>query len=218
MKIWKLLVVVTLGSLAQVAWSNDVGLKAFRADAKALCDVYKPENWQPYLKDNNQDELYQKIGVRIREVIKTKEFAQIYERYLNDHSLNMHDYVHQEVSKLIGEDWKCSDFDQFHSPGKRKVIQLTVKGIKEVVAGYNEKQILLTIDNAGKYYVNDKPLINSEEATLTQAIKITANNTKNGKPHIVIRSDEAAPTGALLTAIYVAKKLGIQNVSLEIQE
>lgn len=209
---YKLVFFVILFTFSYSACSANID--SYKKDAAALCEVYNPKNWQDYVKSHGANDIYQELGVRTREAIKTDEFREIFKKFVDERQPDFHGYLHKQVSQLIGEAWQCGYFDEFDKPAKRKEIQLTVKGVKEVVPAGDGGEIIITIDAAGKYYVNELPLINNEEGTLNQAIKLTAKNTK---PKIVIRADAKAPSSMFASIIYVANSLGLKSVSIEMQ-
>ena len=101
-------------------------VESYKKDAMSLCEVYNPENWKEYIKVNGTENIYSEIGVRTREAIRTEEFRNIFSKFLDERQTNFHDFIHGQVSELIGEEWQCAYFDNFETPLKRKEIQLSL--------------------------------------------------------------------------------------------
>lgn len=71
--------------------------------------------------------------------------------------------------------------------------------------------IKVTIDARGQYFVNDKALINNQEATLTKAIKQAAGDKAN--PTIVINADARTTHQAVVSVLDVAKRLNYLRIT-----
>jgi len=208
------LVIITLLSLfSQQACSSSSS--ALKQDADALCQVYNPAKWKDFLKSHTRLEIFPELGVRIRNAIKTPEFRDIFKKYLHVREQSYYDFVKAQVSHLIGIKWQCAYFDQFYASRSIKVIRLRTDGI-HVLSPENTSDNIITvaIDNHGKYYVNDKPLINNEEETLRRAIQITMGNAKDIR--LLAQADSGSPFSSLLQLLYVAKSLKIDYVDFEV--
>ncbi len=75
---------------------------------------------------------------------------------------------------------------------------------------HQQQILMLTIDKAGGYYINDKALKDRNLATLMQALtKFAANK------HIplVINADASAPLQSAISVLDVAAKIGFTNVT-----
>jgi biopolymer transport protein ExbD len=91
--------------------------------------------------------------------------------------------------------------------------QLKIK-LPEASENANSKppqQLILLIDDGGKFYLNARELSDSKSATLEAALERALEGTK--RP-IVIQSDAASPVQSLVTAMDVVGRLGLPQVSI----
>ena len=70
----------------------------------------------------------------------------------------------------------------------------------------------LVIDSAGRMYLNDRQLVNSDERTLRAAIE-EAVGEERAIP-LVLRADRQTPHHYVVTAMDVAAQLGFSNLSI----
>jgi biopolymer transport protein ExbD len=70
----------------------------------------------------------------------------------------------------------------------------------------------LVIDSAGRMYLNDRQLVNSEERTLRAAIEVAVG--KERSIPLVLRADRQTPHHFVVTAMDVAAQLGFSNLSI----
>ena len=73
--------------------------------------------------------------------------------------------------------------------------------------------VSLTIDVQGRYYVNDKMVINSKPAMLKKALMMARDESKQGIS-LLISADGKAAHQSVVTALDVAQQLGITRVSM----
>ena len=69
----------------------------------------------------------------------------------------------------------------------------------------------ITIDQAGRYYLNERELVNAEAATLKQAISQIAGDRE--ELPVNIKADGQAPYQAVVTAMDVLTQLGLNRMS-----
>jgi len=74
--------------------------------------------------------------------------------------------------------------------------------------------IEIGIDSLGRYFVNNRVLVNKKVTTLMKAIQQTIGNSKNKRPHLIISSDKNAPYQAVVSAMDAANQLGLHQFSL----
>ncbi len=74
------------------------------------------------------------------------------------------------------------------------------------------KQIVLTIDASGKYYINDRQVINTSLATLKQALAKILNGKKDQT--IVLRADGQSTHQSVVRAMDAVSQLGITRLSI----
>lgn len=87
-------------------------------------------------------------------------------------------------------------------------------------SGKHEKQhafvVEISIDNLGRYFVNDRRLRDSKLETLKQAIKETVGDKKN--PHIIINSDKDTAYQSVITAMDAVRQSGLNKFSLSVKQ
>jgi len=70
------------------------------------------------------------------------------------------------------------------------------------------------IDGLGRYFVNNRVLIDKKLSTLKQAIQQTLTNAKQNHPHVMISSDKNASYQSVITAMDAVNQLGLNKFSL----
>lgn len=74
----------------------------------------------------------------------------------------------------------------------------------------------ISIDNQGRYFVNQKRVRDGKVETLVSALKLTKGN--NTKVHVLISSDKNTPYQAVVSAMDAARQLGLNKFSLSIKQ
>ncbi len=72
--------------------------------------------------------------------------------------------------------------------------------------------IEISVDSEGRYFVNAKPVINTQIETLMKAIEIVAQGNK--KLPMVISADASAPYQSVVTAMDASRKSGYYNFTM----
>lgn len=75
-----------------------------------------------------------------------------------------------------------------------------------------ETSIEVTIDDQGRYYVNQQLVVNKKIETLKQAIRLAVGDKEN--PALIINADAKSTHQAVITAMDAARQLGIVHLSL----
>jgi len=75
-----------------------------------------------------------------------------------------------------------------------------------------EVPIEVVVDAQGRYYVNDRLVVNKQIETVKKALQLAAKGMKH--PALVISADANASHQAVVTALDAALQLGIVQVSL----
>jgi len=70
----------------------------------------------------------------------------------------------------------------------------------------------LIIDSEGRMYLNDRRLVDSEEATIRAAIQEAAGDDRSMP--LILRADRLTPHHHVVTAMDVAAQLGFRNLSI----
>ena len=74
-----------------------------------------------------------------------------------------------------------------------------------------EKSIEISIDPQGRYYVNGKQLVNTQLATLKQALRSAASERKDVP--LIISADAKTPHQSVITVMDAARQLGLVHLS-----
>lgn len=85
--------------------------------------------------------------------------------------------------------------------------EASVKAVKT-----QEEPIVLTIDAKGKYYINDRQVVNTKLATLKQALGKTIGKIK--EPSVILRADGMTPHQSVVRAMDAVSQLGITRLSI----
>jgi len=68
----------------------------------------------------------------------------------------------------------------------------------------------LAIDSAGRYYINDRALVNTRAATLSTALDDESKH--RAQTSIILNADARTPHQAVVTAMDVAARLGLTHL------
>jgi len=79
------------------------------------------------------------------------------------------------------------------------------------VAESNKNEIEISIDNQGRYFVNQRRLKSSDIKTLKKAISITRGDSKETK--LIISADKMTPHQSVVRAMDAARQLGLVNLT-----
>jgi len=70
------------------------------------------------------------------------------------------------------------------------------------------------IDSLGRYFINNRVLVDKKLATLKLAIQQTMTGDNKNHPHIIISSDKDASYQSVVTAMDAVNQLGLNKFSL----
>jgi len=73
----------------------------------------------------------------------------------------------------------------------------------------------VTIDDQGRYYVNQQLVVNKKFETLKQALRLAIGDIE--KPSLIINADAKSTHQSVVTAMDAARQLGIVHLSLATQ-
>ncbi len=79
-----------------------------------------------------------------------------------------------------------------------------------------DKKIVLGIDAKGRYYINDRQLVNTQLKTLKTALLKTAGNARDMP--IVLRADAKTPHQSVVRAMDAASQVGLTHLSISTLE
>jgi len=75
-----------------------------------------------------------------------------------------------------------------------------------------QKAIEIAIDNQGRYFVNQRALVDSQVTTIMQALKLTQKELKTEK--VIISSDANVSFQQVITAMDAARRIGLTEINL----
>ena len=79
------------------------------------------------------------------------------------------------------------------------------------IAETNKKTIEISIDNQGRYFVNQRRIKDSDIKTLKKAISITRGDAK--EPKLIISADKMTPHQFVVRAMDAARQLGLVHLT-----
>jgi len=79
------------------------------------------------------------------------------------------------------------------------------------VAETDKKVVEISIDNQGRYFVNQRRIKDSDIKTLKKAITLTRGDAK--EPKLIISADKMTPHQAVVRAMDAARQLGLVNLT-----
>ena len=95
---------------------------------------------------------------------------------------------------------------------KSSEIQIDLPEATGEVEPKKEFVVEISIDSLGRYFVNDRVLVDKKLATLKLAIQQTIGTHKN--PHIIISADKNSTHQSVVIAMDAANQLGLSKFSL----
>ena len=96
---------------------------------------------------------------------------------------------------------------------KHSKLKITLPESSAEIEQQQQSRIIeLTIDATGKYYINERQLVNTTLDTLKLALKKTADG--NLDTPIVLKADASTPHHAVVTAMDAASQLGLTRLSI----
>lgn len=84
------------------------------------------------------------------------------------------------------------------------------------VAKTEKKVIEISIDNQGRYFVNQRQIKDSNIKTLKKAISITRGETK--EPKLIISADKMTPHQSVVRAMDAARQLGLVHLTFSTKQ
>jgi biopolymer transport protein ExbD len=94
---------------------------------------------------------------------------------------------------------------------ERAQIALTLPKASTEPSAAQQDKVEIAIDPVGRYYVNNKALINTQLATLKRAIAETTQGMKD--PAVTISADAKTAHQAVVTALDAARQLGLVRIT-----
>jgi len=74
-----------------------------------------------------------------------------------------------------------------------------------------KKEVEISIDAKGRYFVNQQEVVNTQVETLKRAIQQAAGDQK--KPRIILSADRMTPHQSVIRAMDAARQLGFVNMT-----
>lgn len=75
----------------------------------------------------------------------------------------------------------------------------------------DKKEVEISIDAKGRYFVNQKEVVNTQVETLKRAIQAAAGDQK--KPRVILSADRMTPHQSVIRAMDAARQLGFVNMT-----
>lgn len=97
-------------------------------------------------------------------------------------------------------------FDR-HAKLKVQLPEAEAKALQQV-----KDPVVLSIDAKGKYYINDRQVVNTQLDTLKAALQKTVENNPNVT--LLLRADARTPHQSVVRAMDAASQLGITKLSI----
>lgn len=110
----------------QTACTNQV--EVYKHEADAFCKLHHPDQWKSRA-GYSALENFDYLAERIRGTIKSGAFLDIFERLSKQGYVGFYEVIQPEISKLVGQDWRCEDAKAFYTikweragAGKKEVV------------------------------------------------------------------------------------------------
>ncbi len=99
---------------------------------------------------------------------------------------------------------------------KTSKIKIDLPEASAKVTQAEDKQIVVGVDVQGKYYINDRQLVNTQTKTLKMALLKLAG--KNKDIHVILRADAKTPHQAVVRVMDAASQVGLTRLSISTLE
>ena len=97
---------------------------------------------------------------------------------------------------------------------KNAEIQIDLPEASGMPPDTKEFVVEIAIDSLGRYFVNNRVLVNKKLPTLKLAIQQTLTSAGKKQPHIIISSDKNASYQSVVTVMDAVNQLGLHKFSL----
>jgi len=95
---------------------------------------------------------------------------------------------------------------------KHAELKLKLPEAEGTTAKSQNKIIEIAIDNQGRYFVNQRALIDSQVSTIMRAIEVTKKEL--GTEQVIISSDASVSFQQVITAMDAARRVGLTQINL----
>jgi len=95
-------------------------------------------------------------------------------------------------------------------------ISVDLPDATETTLPTDEQSIEITISEDGRYYINQQLVINTQVKTLRSALTKVLGDRKSS--HLTIIADAKTPHQSVVTAMDVARQLGLVHISIATQQ
>lgn len=95
---------------------------------------------------------------------------------------------------------------------KHAELKLKLPEAEGVPVKVKQQVIEIAIDNQGRYFVNQRALVDSQVTTIMQAIKLTQKELQTEK--VIISSDANVSFQQVVTAMDAARRAGLTQINL----
>ncbi|HHM06449.1 MAG TPA: biopolymer transporter ExbD [Gammaproteobacteria bacterium] len=95
---------------------------------------------------------------------------------------------------------------------RRSEIRIDLPQAAEQQRAADKAPIVVVIDKAGRFYVDNQKVINTQSDTLKRALRQAAGDRKD--PPLILSADAQTPHQAVVTAMDAARQLGFVRLSI----
>lgn len=122
--------------------------ETFKREAAAFCEVHKMEHWKNYKNTGSYSDFQSELVKRIRKVLVSNEFSDMFKRLSEDDSRpDPYQFFQTEIKKLTGEDWDCPEVQAIWS------VKWTNES-GEVLGEQQPARLSIEMENNGDYLLN----------------------------------------------------------------
>lgn len=85
-------------------------------DLASFCEAHTSEAWEDYVAPENVDEYYQEYDRRVNVSVTSSQMKEVVEHLsVYTSSGDLYDEARREIKEVIGRDWECEPYKQFHT-------------------------------------------------------------------------------------------------------
>ncbi len=95
---------------------------------------------------------------------------------------------------------------------KQAKLKVTLPESASAAVQQQQESLVITIDARGRYFINERQLVNTQAQTLKLAMQKTLAGNRDMP--VVLRADANTPHKAVVTAMDVAAQLGLSKLSI----
>jgi len=171
----------------------------YKDEAKAICGLYEPERWKNKEGSSVLDN-FAKLNGEIRKAVKSEAFVEVFDRLSKTGYEDFYKALQPEVSRLIGEEWKCENAKNFYAIKWGRKVESTQSAV--------ETDVVIT--------VLDKSVLNIEDKKInyldTNAMKSALQEIAASKRKIILKVPESHTKQELDKLLDPFKEVGVKKI------